>query len=56
MVVRNYLAQVIRGSFLEEAMLEDNKTELDEDSIQENGFPVWKKIVNYGIIMKPCDG
>lgn len=46
MARRNDLAQEIREGFLEEAMLEANNSKIDDESIQEKGLVVQRKIMD----------
>lgn len=46
MAKRNDLAQEIREAFPKEAMFEANNSKIDEESIQEKGLVVRKKIMD----------
>ena len=46
MAKRNDLAQEIREGFLKEAMFEANNSKIDEESVQEKGLRVQKKITD----------
>lgn len=46
MARRNDLAQEVREGFLEEAMFEANNSKIGDESIQEEGLVVQKKIMD----------